>query len=844
MMTFLTVGHSFVHAFHHLRPTRVGCFFVKGSAEGSDVKLEQLHDVGVLAEITKIDATPYGYELKVVGKSRVKLKRDVILDVSNMAANDGSGSNGSSSSASFLSGVVEILRDESFSPVDEEVGAYTREIVAGLREISQGQYWFKDQITDFLPMVDRYRPNQIADVSASFSMSDSLTLQNILEAVNIKERLRLALQMVRREVTTSKIQDDIRRKYEKNIEQLHQEMLLTAQKKTIDKELHSLRKTPEDDREATVKKFKDKMLDKKLSEAVEKVFQDELAKLGSLEPRMSEYHVVINYLDWLTSLPWGVLTNDRLDVTYAQTVLEEDHYGIKDVKERILEFIAVASLKQEVSGKILCLVGPPGVGKTSIGKSISRAIDRKFYRFSVGGMFDTAEIKGHRRTYVGALPGKLIHGVKSTQCQNPVILIDEIDKMGSQSRNGDPSAALLEALDPEQNKDFTDHYLDLPFDLSKVLFICTANSLDSIPTPLLDRMEIIRMSGYVTEEKVAIAEKYLIPRIRSESGVPLAQSQIETEAILALIDAYSRENGVRNLQKSLEKVFRKCAYRIASGNTEVPAITKENLASFLGNPVYAPQKLYDPMPVGVSAGLAWSEQGGAVMFVESICDHTSKQPGLRVTGQLGEVMKESTDIAVSYARSMLDTYFPSNKFFKSANIHLHCPEGATPKDGPSAGCAMVSSLLSLALNKPIRNEVAMTGEITLNGKVCAIGGLREKIIAAKREGYSHIVVPALNKKDWDELPDFIRNGVNVHFVTVYSEIYRIIFGEELPRPKQVTGVLDTDSDVNQVKSTGKRGKKTSAVSEVEVTSTAPEVPVSIPLSRQVSPASAEDHPSV
>lgn len=480
-----------------------------------------------------------------------------------------------------------------------------------------------------------------------------------------------------------------------------------------------------------------------------------------------------------------------LDIEAASSILNEEHYGLEDVKERILEFIAIAKMKGSVSGKILCLVGPPGVGKTSIGKSIARALGREYFRFSVGGLVDVAEIKGHRRTYVGAMPGKVVQALKKVQTENPLILVDEIDKIG-RGHQGDPSSALLELLDPEQNASFLDHYLDLPLDLSKVLFMCTANQTDTIPPPLLDRMEVINLSGYVAQEKIEIAKKYLIPQARSFAGISETQVEIKDSALEVLIRQYCRESGVRSLKKKIEKIFRKAALklvRLGSGpegqkTPNSPAITvqESNLSEFVGNAIFTSDRLYDTplLPKGVCTGMAWTSMGGTILYIETILERSlasksdKNTAGLIKTGQLSDVMKESSSIAYSYAKAFVAENFPTNSFFDTASLHLHVPDGATPKDGPSAGCTMTSSLLSQALNVPIPSDIAMTGEITLMGKILRIGGVKEKTIAAKRSGIKKLILPKSNEADWNELPQYIRDGLEVHFVDNYAQIAEIL----------------------------------------------------------------------
>lgn len=489
-------------------------------------------------------------------------------------------------------------------------------------------------------------------------------------------------------------------------------------------------------------------------------------------------------MDWLTILPWGVQSTENLGIDRAKSILDEDHFGMDDIKKRILEFIAVSQIKGTTHGKILCFYGPPGVGKTSIARSIARALDRQYYRFSVGGMYDVAEIKGHRRTYVGAMPGKMIQCLKKTETENPLVLIDEIDKIGNRSYQGDPASALLELLDPEQNAAFLDHFLDVPVDLSKVLFICTANQLDTIPEPLRDRMELIEMSGYVAEEKISIARKYLIPKAIHETGVDEKLVSIEDSALLALIKHYCRESGVRNLQKHIEKIIRKSIYKIVNKETENCVINEDNLSDFVGKQIFTHDRIYDLTPPGVVMGLAWTAMGGSILYIETakrklidVKDDEKKggNGSLYVTGHLGDVMKESSQIAFTVARNLLHRIDPNNTFLETSHVHLHVPEGATKKDGPSAGITIVTALTSLALNKPIRQDIAMTGEVSLTGKVLPVGGIKEKVIAAKRVGVTTIILPSENRKDCVELADYIKEGIQFHFVDNYSDVFDIVF---------------------------------------------------------------------
>ncbi|KAJ4360243.1 ATP-dependent Lon protease pim1 [Didymosphaeria variabile] len=724
---------------------------------------------------------------------------------------------------------VENLVEEPFDIKNNKViPALVSEIVNTFKAVALLNPLFRDHISTFsvqTTMNVGEDPVKLADFAAAVAQADSHELQEALEEMNVEQRLSKALIVLKKELMNAELQSKIVKDVENKITKKQREYWLMEQMKGIKRELG----IESDGKDKLIEKFNDKASKLAMPEAVKKVFDEEISKLGHLEPAASEFNVTRNYLDWLTQLPWGQRSAENFGIKHAREVLDEDHYGLKDVKDRILEFIAVGKLRGTVEGKILCLVGPPGVGKTSIGKSVARALNRQYYRFSVGGLSDVAEIKGHRRTYVGALPGRIIQALKKCQTENPLILIDEVDKIG-RGHNGDPSSALLELLDPEQNNSFLDHYLDVPVDLSKVLFVCTANMTDTIPRPLLDRMEMIELSGYVADEKIAIAERYLAPQAKEVNGLKEADVNLEKEAIVELINKYCRESGVRNLKKQIEKVYRKSALKIVTDlgeevfpesealteegktaqqeaekdqtdvketpenigkeTTEKPrvalqvpdsvhvSINKDNLKDYVGPPVFTSDRLYDVAPPGVAMGLAWTSMGGAALYVESILEKAlsaNTSPGLERTGSLKNVMKESTIVAYSFAKSILAREFPKNKFFEHAQIHLHCPEGATPKDGPSAGITMATSLLGLALNTKVREGVAMTGELTVTGKVLRIGGLREKTVAARRAGATTVIFPADNMSDWLELPENIKEGIEGRPVSWYHEVFDLVF---------------------------------------------------------------------
>uniref|UniRef100_A0AAX7SWN5 Lon protease homolog, mitochondrial n=1 Tax=Astatotilapia calliptera TaxID=8154 RepID=A0AAX7SWN5_ASTCA len=680
-------------------------------------------------------------------------------------------------SSNILMVEVDNVQHEQFT-VTEEVKALTAEIVKTIRDIIALNPLYRSSVLQMMQAGQRVVDNPIylSDMGAALTGAESHELQDVLEETNIPKRLYKALSLLKKEYELSKLQQRLGREVEEKIKQTHRKYLLQEQLKIIKKEL-GLEK---EDKDAIEEKFRERLKDRMVPQHIMDVINEELNKLGLLDNHSSEFNVTRNYLDWLTSMPWGTNSEENLLLDRAKEVLEEDHYGMDDVKKRILEFIAVSQLRGTTQGKILCFYGPPGVGKTSIARSIARALNREYFRFSVGGMTDVAEIKGHRRTYVGAMPGKIIQCLKKTKTENPLVLIDEVDKMG-RGYQGDPSSALLELLDPEQNANFLDHYLDVPVDLSKVLFICTANVIDTIPEPLRDRMEMINVSGYVAQEKLAIAERYLVPQLRSLCGLTEEKASISSDALSLLIKQYCRESGVRNLQKQVEKVFRKVAFCIVNGEKTGVMVTPENLQEFVGKPIFTVDRMYDVTPPGVVMGLAWTAMGGSTLFIETSLRRPpggadSKGEGsLEVTGQLGDVMKESAKIASTFARAFLMTQEPENHFLINSHLHLHVPEGATPKDGPSAGCTIVTALLSLAINKPVRQNVAMTGEVSLMGKILPVGGIKEKTIAARRAGVTCIILPVENKKDFSDLPDYITQGLEVHFVDHYSQIYPIVF---------------------------------------------------------------------
>jgi ATP-dependent Lon protease len=653
----------------------------------------------------------------------------------------------------------------------DEVRAYAMAVINAIKELLPLNPLYSEELKQYLSRFSPNEPSQLADFAAALTTAKGEDLQEIMNTLPLLRRMEKVLVLLRKEKEVAQLQSQISEQVNGKIQTSQREFFLREQLKVIQQELG----ISKDDRTSDVEEFEKRLESKTVPAAARKRIDEEMKKLSVLETSSAEYGVTRNYLDWATSMPWGVHSADKLDLKHARTVLDEHHDGLGDVKERIIEFLAVAKFKGEVSGSIILLVGPPGVGKTSIGRSIADALGRKFYRFSLGGMRDEAEIKGHRRTYIGALPGKLVQALKEVDTANPVIMLDEIDKIGA-SYQGDPASALLEVLDPEQNVDFLDHYLDLRLDLSKVLFVCTANQLDTIPGPLLDRMEVIRLGGYITEEKIAIAKHHLWPRLLQRSGIGGRRLRISDKAIRAVIEGYAREAGVRNLEKQLSRIVRKSAVRlIDDGDTKGEVrinVGVPEVEQFLGKPFF--QREIPKRGIGVITGLAWTAMGGATLPVECSRIHTLNR-GLKLTGKLGDVMKESAEIAYSYVMSHLADYGVKEKFFDESMVHLHVPEGATPKDGPSAGVTMATALLSMARNqKPLR-PLAMTGELTLTGEVLAVGGIREKVIAAKRAGIKELILPEPNRRDFDELPDHIRTGLTVHFAAHYADVFAVVF---------------------------------------------------------------------
>ena len=661
---------------------------------------------------------------------------------------------------------VSYIKEFSGRP-DDDIKAYAMAIINTIKELLPLNPLYAEELRMFLDRFGPDDPSHLADFAASLTTADKEVLQDVLETVDLLPRMEKVLNVINNELQLVKSQQTIRKRVEERMEKQQREFFLKEQLKEIQKEL-GLEK---DDRTAELDTFRERIGELELSEQAAKRVEEEMNKLAILEVGSPEYALTRNYIDWITLLPWGNESQDNLDLDHARKQLDSDHYGLEDVKKRIIEFLAVGKMRGEITGSIILLVGPPGVGKTSIGRSIADALGRSFFRFSVGGIRDEAEVKGHRRTYIGAMPGKFIQAMKEAGTQNPVIMLDEIDKIGA-SYQGDPASALLEVLDPEQNSDFLDHYLDLRYDLSKTLFVCTANQLDTIPGPLLDRMEVIQLSGYIAEEKLQIAKKYLLPRQIRRAGLKQKDIKLGVSALRAIIEGYARDAGVRRLEKQIGKIVRKSVVKILDKTKTPITIAKEDIEEYLGPAIFKDER--NLAGTGVITGLAWTAMGGATLSIEATIAHGFNR-GFKLTGQLGDVMRESAEIAYSYILGHAGEFSADSDFFKEAFVHLHVPAGATPKDGPSAGITMASALLSLALNrKPVRN-IAMTGELTLTGQVFPVGGIREKVIAARRAGIRELILPADNRGDYEEIPEHIRKGFKVHFAEQFSDVAAILF---------------------------------------------------------------------
>ncbi|HSW36429.1 MAG TPA: endopeptidase La [Candidatus Limnocylindrales bacterium] len=667
--------------------------------------------------------------------------------------------------------ILEIINGELFFEAEVQIiddgTKKTPEIEAQMRSVL---YQFEQYIKvsrkvppeTLVTVSDIEEPGRFADVIVSHLSLKMQQKQEMLEAIELKSRLEKLSEILGREMEILEIERKINLRVRKQMEKTQKEYYLREQMKAIQKELGE-----KDERMAEAEEYRDKIAEAKLPEEVAEKALKEVERLEKMPPAAAEGVVIRTYLDWLLELPWSVETADRLDLDMAEQILDEDHYGLMKVKERIIEYLAVRQLAEKLKGPILCLIGPPGVGKTSLAKSVARALERNFVRISLGGVRDEAEVRGHRRTYVGALPGRIIQGIRQAKSKNPVFLLDEIDKMSADFR-GDPSAALLEVLDPEQNNVFSDHYVEIPFDLSQVMFITTGNTTYNIPQALLDRMELIHIPGYTEEDKVEIAQQYLIPKQLKEHGLSEQNLTITEGAQRQIIREYTREAGVRNMERSISAICRKVAREVVKDRQTYIKLTRQNLQQYLGVPRYRYGSAEKENEIGVATGLAWTESGGDLLFIEVTL---MKGKGKMIlTGQLGEVMQESAKAALSYIRSRAESLGLDETFYEDLDIHVHVPEGAIPKDGPSAGIAMATAMISALTKTPVRKDVAMTGEITLRGRVLPVGGVKEKMLAAHRAGIKYILLPAENRRDLSDIPHNVRRKIEVKLIEYLDEV--------------------------------------------------------------------------
>jgi len=731
------------------------CLFLvtQKDQEIENPRVDELYTIGTVARVLRMLKLPDGrVKALVQGVAKAKIIRYV-------------------KKRPFYQVKIEILQETPVKDFTVEVEALMRNV----RENSERILAFRGELTGEVgSILDSIEdPGKLADLVASNLKLKIEQSQKLLETVDSVDRLKLVNDLLTREVELSSMQAKIQSNVRDEISKNQRDYFLREQVRAIHKELGE-----SDDKLQEIEDYKKSIKKARMSDEAESEAIRQLKRLDLMHPDSSEASVIRTYLDWLVELPWSRATRDMIDIKKAKSVLNDNHYGLDKIKDRILEYLSVRKLNPDMKGPILCFMGPPGVGKTSLGKAIAAATKRKFVRISLGGIRDEAEIRGHRRTYIGAMPGRILQGLKQCGTNNPVFMMDEIDKVGADFR-GDPSSALLEALDPEQNFAFSDHYLNLPFDLSKVMFILTANYSDTIPSALFDRMEVINLSGYSEEEKEEIAVKYLLPRQKKENGLKPRNLFVGQDALQQIIAEYTSEAGLRNLERELGTICRKVARKIAENEKPPFTITRENLSEYLGVPKYFPEMDLEESQVGMSTGLAWTQVGGEVLYIEvSLLDGKGE---LIITGQIGEVMQESARAAMSYARSAMKAMGYRGKKIETMDIHIHVPAGAIPKDGPSAGIAMATALISALTGKPVSKDVAMTGEITLTGRVLPIGGLKEKSLGALRAGVNTIIIPEKNKRDLDEIPENIKKKITYHTVKTMDEVLRISLLESPPK---------------------------------------------------------------
>jgi ATP-dependent Lon protease len=716
-----------------------------GDKEKEAAKSSDFHHMGTLASVVKLNKGDEGTVAVVQGISRA-----MITEIT--------------SHEPYYMGKVQKL--VALEKSGKRVDALKINLLKLFKELVDASPYLPDELLQVSRLIAD--PGTLSDMIASYLNVDRHKRQQILEILDIEERLERLILFLNEELEVAKMGQAIQNEVQKGIDKTQREYYLREQLKAIQKELGV-----GEQESSEVQELKEKLLKKKLPETAHKVASKEIEKLARMNASSSEYTVTTNYLDWLLELPWSESTKDRLDIKRAERILNRHHYDLEKVKKRILEYLAVRKLNSNHKGPILCFVGPPGTGKTSLGRSIAAAMGRKFVRISLGGVRDEAEIRGHRRTYVGALPGRIIHGLRKAGSNNPIFMLDEVDKIGTDFR-GDPASALLEVLDPEQNFSFSDHYLEVEFDLSKVMFITTANQLDTIPPPLLDRMETLELPGYTEFEKTHIARKFLIRRQLKEHGLNPEAVSIRPSAIKRIIQEYTREAGVRNLEREIGAICRGLAKKIAEGDERQFTVTGESVPSYLGLPKFTSDIIERTSVPGVATGMAWTPTGGDILFVEATM--MPGQKSLVLTGQLGDVMKESAHAALSYVRSKAKSIGISEDFFRDRDLHIHVPAGAIPKDGPSAGLTILTALASLLTCRPIKPDLAMTGEVTLRGSVLPVGGIKEKVLAARRSGIKQIILPERNKNDLEEIPAKVKQGLTFHLVKKMDEVLEIALG--------------------------------------------------------------------
>ncbi|MEM9332852.1 MAG: endopeptidase La [Pseudomonadota bacterium] len=713
--------------------------FTQKNAGDDDPSPESLYDIGTLASVLQLLKLPDGtVKVLVEGVSRARVRKFTARE-------------------EYFEAVADIIDDQDDDPV--EVEALARSVVGDFENYVKLNKKVSPEVVSSVTQIDEY--SKLADTIASHLAIKIADKQEILSIFSVKERLEHVIGLMESEVSVLQVEKRIRGRVKRQMEKTQREYYLNEQMKAIQKELGD-----GEDGKDELQEIEERINKTKLSKEAKEKAEAEFKKLKQMSPMSAEATVVRNYLDWLLGIPWGKRSSIKTDLKKAEEILEKDHYGLEKVKERIIEYLAVQARAKKIKGPILCLVGPPGVGKTSLGKSIAKATGREFVRMALGGVRDEAEIRGHRRTYIGSMPGKVIQSMKKAKKSNPLFLLDEIDKMGMDFR-GDPSSALLEVLDPEQNNSFADHYLEVDYDLSNVMFITTANTLN-IPGPLMDRMEIIRIAGYTEDEKLEIAKRHLLPKAVKDHALQPKEFSIGDEAIREVIRTYTREAGVRNLERELSKLARKAVTEIMKGNRKSIKVTPDNVDKYLGVPKFRHGEAEKENQTGVVTGLAWTEVGGELLTIEGVS--MSGKGKMTVTGNLKDVMKESISAAASYVRSRATDFGIEPPTFDRLDIHVHVPEGATPKDGPSAGVAMVTSIVSVMTDIPIRADVAMTGEITLRGRVLPIGGLKEKLLAALRGGIKKVLIPEENAKDLADIPDNVKNALEIIPVSVMDEV--------------------------------------------------------------------------